>query len=372
MFTLLNRKTKFNNNFVSISAGQNGTSFADVKISGNGRTIVSTRNSTTDLYVSTMNTAGVWNNTVLTASGNGVEVALSENGLTFITGDSFNRICRIYNFNGSTWVSTNVVEAASFAGDNYGGAVAISKDGNYFSVGANHNNNADPRAYVYTHSSGTYNKVLTVSGITDNDARTITNLGQSVALNANGSTLLVGVPRWDTGTGAGNDDIGAMLVYTRSGASWTQQAILNGTNSLGLSANAQLSYNRMSLSDDGNLAIVNSFETQSLGGFTVYGKAYLFRRVGASWSFVQAFTIPAPYSSNLQLMDVSISGNGKHIALILSNRVHVYSFINKTWVETNVFTNVHNSGGLNTLGNIFAGGFNTVSSIKSILAYYRG
>ena len=98
--------------------------------------------------------------------------------------------------------------------------------------------------------------------------------GFSVALSGDGNTAIVGGP-FDNNFG--NIIVGAAWVYTRSGAVWSQQAKLVGTGVAG-SAGA-LQGNSVSLSDDGNTAIVGGpFDNNFAGA------AWVFTRSGGVWS----------------------------------------------------------------------------------------
>src|SRR4030095_16394258 len=92
--------------------------------------------------------------------------------------------------------------------------------------------------------------------------------GASVALSADGNTVIVGGPGDNSGQGAA-------WVYTRSGGVWTQQG--NKLVGTGASGAAQQGVS-VSLSADGNTAIV--------GGLDDNGGA------GAAWVYVTTPTAP--------------------------------------------------------------------------------
>jgi len=87
--------------------------------------------------------------------------------------------------------------------------------------------------------------------------------GTSVALSGDGSTAIVGAPH-DSG------NIGAALVWIRSGAAWTQQAKLAGDDGAGESYQGQ----HVALSSDGNTAIVGGYNDGSAAG----GAAWVYTR----------------------------------------------------------------------------------------------
>src|SRR5438067_1378463 len=89
--------------------------------------------------------------------------------------------------------------------------------------------------------------------------------GQSVALSADGSTAVVGIPQENANTGTAR-------IFTRSGSGWKQQAELNGggaEDALGLS---------VALSADGNTALLGAPKRNE-----VLGGAYVFVRDDDKW-----------------------------------------------------------------------------------------
>ncbi|MFN0246543.1 MAG: integrin [Kofleriaceae bacterium] len=124
------------------------------------------------------------------------------------------------------------------------------------------------------------------------------NFGISIALSADGSTLAVGSFSEDSAaTGINNDpldnsamDAGAVYVFTRSGATWTQQAYIKASNT-----NAGDKFgSRVALSADGSTLAVGAFQEDSAavninGNQTDNsamdaGAVYVFARAGATWA----------------------------------------------------------------------------------------
>ncbi len=153
----------------------------------------------------------------------------------------------VLTWNGSTWIQEAYLKASNpDAGDNFGVSVAISGDtvvvGAYDEdsaapgVGGNQANNAAPdagAAYVFTRSvaqgvpTWTQEAYLKASNPDAGD-----NFGVSVAIS--GATVVVGASdESSAANGVGGNqannaapDAGAAYVFTRSGATWTQQAYL--------------------------------------------------------------------------------------------------------------------------------------------------
>ncbi|MBL0097205.1 MAG: hypothetical protein IPP46_12495 [Bacteroidetes bacterium] len=93
--------------------------------------------------------------------------------------------------------------------------------------------------------------------------------GNSVSLSADGNTAMIG-GRLDNG------GVGAAWVFTRNVSTWTQQGSkLVGTGNVGASMQGVT----LSLSADGNTAIVGGFEDNSL-----LGAAWVWTRTANTWS----------------------------------------------------------------------------------------
>ncbi len=105
---------------------------------------------------------------------------------------------------------------------------------------------------------------LTASGAADTSAQ-----GASVALSADGNTLLVGAP-------AENQGAGAVWVYVRSGGAWVQQAKLVGS---GVSKDIAGQGSSVALSADGNTALVGGKDDN--GGT---GAMWIFVRSNGTWT----------------------------------------------------------------------------------------
>ncbi len=129
--------------------------------------------------------------------------------------------------------------------------------------------------------------------------------GASVSLSADGTTMAVGAPHEDSdATGINGDqynyraaDAGAVYVFVRNGASWSQQAYIKAGNT---DARDQFG-SVVRLSDDGDTLVVSApYEDSSANGIdgdhnddsmTDSGAVYVFTRTGSTWS-QQAYIKP--------------------------------------------------------------------------------
>lgn len=120
-----------------------------------------------------------------------------------------------------------------------------------------------------------------------------TQFGNAVALSASGNTAIVG--SWKE-----NSLLGVARVFVRSGPNWTQQgAALTAAGGSG----AELYFgSAVSLSADGNTAIVGAH-----GDNSGVGAAYVFTRVGSTWTQQGSKLIPAGGVGFLQLFGSSVA-----------------------------------------------------------------
>jgi len=199
---------------------------------------------------------------------------------------------------GPKLVGTGAVGNAS-----QGTSVSISADGNTAIVGGDNDNSSAGAAWVWTRSGGVWTQQgtkLVGSGAVGNALQ-----GCSVSISADGNTAIIG------GT-FDNNYAGAAWVWTRSGGIWTQQGTkLVGSDAVG-NANQGCS---VSLSADGNTAIIGGPSDNYLGGNSSVGAAWVFTRSGGVWSQQGTKLVGSGAVGNAggnagQGSSVSISGDG--------------------------------------------------------------
>lgn len=187
----------------------------------------------------------------------GSAVAISADGNTAVVGDFNYNVdkgaVRIYTRNGSTWSLENTFTLSD--SDNafsFGWTLALNADGTTLVVGAlSHVNNTNV-VFVYKKSAGIWaqqGNQLEISG-------SIFHHGNPLAISADGNTFLFGVNGMNTG----------FDVFTRLAEVWSKQASINNLTG-GIWA--------VSLSADGNTAIL---------GRQSYEGIYTFTRSGNNWT----------------------------------------------------------------------------------------
>ncbi|MEI6138225.1 MAG: IPT/TIG domain-containing protein, partial [Mariniphaga sp.] len=208
------------------------------------------------------------------AAGQGYSVILSADGNTAIVGGYADNAGQgaawVYTRSGNTWSQQgSKLVGTGYAGASYQGAsVALSADGNTAMVGGPDDNSGQGAVWVFTRSDATWSQQG--SKLVGTGAVGVnTQQGSSVSLSADGNTAIIG-GRND------NSFKGAVWVFTRSGNVWSQQGSkLVGTGTVG---NVNMGYS-VSLSADGNTAIAGGYQDNS-----GTGACWVFTRTAGTWS----------------------------------------------------------------------------------------
>jgi hypothetical protein len=160
--------------------------------------------------------------------------------------------------------------AAGAIGKAWAGTVAVSADGSTIIVGGPDDDGGRGAAWVFTRSDGGWGQQggkLVGTGAGGDRIR----LGVAVALSADGNTAIVGAPE-DEG------NLGAAWVFTRSNGGWTQQ----GGKLVGTNSERDWAVNQgaaVALSADGNTALVGGPGDKNGAGAT-----WVFTRAGGVWT----------------------------------------------------------------------------------------
>ena len=311
------------------------------------------------------------NAVAISADGNTIAVSAywESGGATGINGDqnsdAIPQSGAVYVFTraGSAWTQQAYIKASNTGtagvgdvpgdGDQFGFSLALSDDGNTLAVGATsedsnasgiNGNQMDNSAssagavYVFARAGGAWSQQAYLKSEAAPMATGGDQFGYSVALNADGNTLAVGVydeggsSRSINGTiDAMRNGSGAAYVFARAGGTWTRQAYIKtwnaeGGDSWGVS---------VALSDDGNTMALGSIDedclctgieqTDQMKGLgdqkadTSAGAAAVFTRAGTTWT-QQAYI----KSSNTGANDwfgvrLVLSGDGNTLALGAQN-----------------------------------------------------
>jgi hypothetical protein len=291
-----------------------------VAISGDGNTAIvgayGDDTQTGSAYIFT-NSGGSWSEQQkITASDKatadyfGWSVAISSDGNTALVGayaedpdGAYNAgSAYIFTRSGGSWSEQQKITASDKALDDaFGSAVAISSDGNTALVGAWKDDLNAGAAYILTRSGSSWSEQ---QKLTASDRASSDNFGRGVAISGDGTTALVGA---HADNGVAGIQSGSAYIFTYSGGSWGQQTKL-------LASDAQVydwfGYS-VSLSSDGNTAIVGAHNDDIDGAYDNTGTAYIFTRSGGSWSQQQKIANPEATTSHDNFgWSVAISGDG--------------------------------------------------------------
>lgn len=199
----------------------------------------------------------------------------------------------------------------------FGGALAFSADASTLVVTSKGNHGGmtfSGAAYVFRREGATWHEEAV---LTPADRAALDSFGSSVALSADGTTLAVGAPGHNGGSGS---NAGAVYVFVRSGASWVP-TVLRASNARKSSAFGS----SVALSGDGGTLAVGapheSSAATAIGGDQTdqsakqAGAVFIFRRDSAGWA-QQAYI----KGSRQQAFDyfgtaVSLAGAGNLLAV---------------------------------------------------------
>jgi hypothetical protein len=239
---------------------------------------------------------------------------------------------------------------ASNPGQSYrfGYVVSLSQDGNTLAVSAyfeasaakgingDQNDKSIPQAgavYVFTRAGTTWSQQAYVKASNTGEAAVGKQpskgdqFGFSIGLSADGNTLAVGAISEDSGAKGINGDqndnsqpsSGAVYVFTRTGATWSQQAYLKASNtdvndlfgySVGLSADGN-TLAASAYDEDSSAREINGVQDKNRRGS---GAIYVFTRTGTTWK--QTAYLKAHNAENGDSLGyaIAISQDGNTIA----------------------------------------------------------
>lgn len=199
------------------------------------------------------------------SGGQGISVGLSADGNTAIIGAPLDRnqqgAAFVYVKNGTEWDSqSKKLDAASYPGTKWQGiSVALNADGSSAIIGASVADNNRGAAWVFQKNGAEWNlKGDKLAGTVSSESAA---QGWSVAMSADGNTVLIGAK-------ADNWTNGAAWVFSWSDNSWVQRGPkLTGVGNVGVANQGQ----SLALSADGTTAIIGGNQDNN--------------RMGASWIF---------------------------------------------------------------------------------------
>jgi len=269
-----------------------------------------------------------------------------------------------------TWLPKSIayIKASNTGKDNqFGSAIALSGDGNTLAVSATFEDSAakgvngvskdhavnSGAVYVYTRDNKGWKQQAYLKA---SNAAGGAQFGNSVSLSADGNLLAVGSPgEASSATGVnGNQhddsmpDSGAVYVFARAGAAWSQQAYVKSSNTGGPDIGYQFGF-AVSLSGDGStLAVSETSDPSNATGINGdqkntsaadSGAVFIFSHSGNTWS-QQAYVKAGTTTPGLLFgYSVGLNGNGNTLGVGAYNdtgrrgAVYVFTRNNGTWSQ---------------------------------------
>ena len=355
----------------SNATGINGNQIDD-SIPQAGAVYVFTRNGTTwaqQAYIKASNTGEAGKGDEI-ADGDqfGFSLALSGDGNTLaagaiaedsnaagINGDQSNNsvqsagVVYVFGRTGAAWAQQAYVKPNNpSGGDLFGYAVSLTADGNMLAVGSFDEDGPDDKSngtgavYVFGRTGTTWAQQAYLRA---SNAEAGDSLGVSVAISLDGNTIVSGALDEDclcTGANPGGGDndraednsAGAVYVFVRNGAAWTQQAYIKPSNA----GKEDWFGSRLAMSGDGNTIVVGTqLEDSGAKGINgnqkdesaqESGAVYIFTRTGTTWA--QQYYVKG---SNAEAFDefgssISVSRDGKLVAVGARNEASSAKGIN--------------------------------------------
>ena len=238
----------------------------------------------------------------------GVAVSISSDGNTVIvgaqhedTGNTNAGSAYIFTRSGSTWTQQAQIQPSVVVlNGKFGTSVTISDDGNT-AFGTTQSLPSVPAAvYVFTRSGSTWTEevMLRPSITAPNDS-----FGISISASSDGNTVIVGAYLKDID---GQPDAGAAYIFTRSGSTWTEEAMIQSSD---LTQHHHFGM-AVSMSNDGNTVIVGAkFEDDGTDANRDTGAAYIFTRDGSTWTEQSKLTASDPERDDNFGHSVAVSGD---------------------------------------------------------------
>lgn len=211
------------------------------------------------------------------------------------------------------------------AGDGFGDACRLSADGALLAVGVPQRRNSDGAVYLLRRTEQGWQECQKLV-----PAEPECRFGSSIALNADGSVLVVGA---DASSVTDKASAGAAYVYRREGDGWLKTAKLTAGDAV---ANAHFG-SAVDIAADGQTIAVGAPSSQGAGA------AYVFRWIGSMWTRYR-LEAEDPESTVQFGRSISLSEKGAMLAVGGNGRtagagqVYVFSEADGGWKEPNVET----------------------------------
>ena len=242
----------------------------------------------------------------------------------------------IFVYSGGSWSQEAKLMASDGAlNDHFGEQVAMSVDGTKVIVGVANDDDKGTdagAAYIFTYSSGSWD---TGTKIVAADGQSQDKFGFSVAINGDGTKIIVGAYKEDF-----NSDQGAAYIFVYSDGSWTEQIKLRASDG---ASNDWFGEN-VAMSGDGTKVIVGARTPADQSG-----AAYIFTYSSGSWDTgTKIFAADGQAGDRFGEGGVAINGDGTKVIVgatsedtngSLAGAVYIFGYneSTSTWSQEAVF-----------------------------------
>ena len=269
----------------------------------------------------------------------GASVAISADGTRVIVGSPYATVgaygaagkAYVFIRSGSSWSQEAIITAGDpQSNDRFGTSVAIASDGSRAIISAPYKNNTYTsvgQVYVYTRSGSTWN---TEAYFVAADRAAQDRLGIDIDCDDACSRIIAGTY---AATSGGITGAGKAYIFTRSGTSWYQEAMIYPTD--------RESYGyfgfKVSIAGDGTRCICGHLYG-NVGGLTDAGKAVIFSRSGSSWTQEAILSASDAANNGRFGSDVSIGSTGTRVAIGAytmgaGGRAYIFVRSGTTWTQ---------------------------------------
>ena len=173
-------------------------------------------------------------------------------------------------------VQAELTASDGAAGDALGTSIAVSADGSTVVAGACGCGSGAGAAYVFTKPGGGWSNGTETAKLTASDGQPGDSLGDSVSISADGSTIVAGA---DSATVGVNSLQGAAYVFTESGGGWTSETETAKLTASDGQTNDGLGFS-VAISGDGSTVLAGAPSCGCSGA----GAAYVFAKPGGGWA----------------------------------------------------------------------------------------
>jgi Domain of unknown function DUF11 len=247
----------------------------------------------------------------------------------------------LYVLTNGTWQQTQVIDnpeiGINTASTNFGYSMAMSADGNTLLIGAQPEFAGEGVAYIYIQQGGIWNLAETM-----NDPGNSTNFGSNVALSADGNSALVG-----------------QYLYTNSNGNWTLSNTFIDPDDPDGSLGSVFGWSGLAISSNGQLVVIAADHAE-VDGQTAEGKVYIYSNQSGSWNLVTTISDPDVINNtSADLFGHSLTLTAAGTTLVIGSdayigghpevgKAYIYTQSNGVWNRTQELDNPTTDDGYGT------------------------